>query len=351
MEKLKVAMVGAGRRAAGGWLPVIDAFDDQLELVAVCNTGDPRGEEAASKYQTRWYTNLSQMLDEEDPDVVAIAVNPANTFDVAMPILERGISLATETPIAAKLDQADAMIAKAQETRAKLEVAENLYRVPRERLKRKMILEGVFGQVWRAQNDNRTHNYHAVSLIRSYIGFDVPIVSVIGVQGEFPVAQHLYRGRPTDRERSRHAILEFANGALGFHSFTSLSFGSPLRGRSSTFFYAERGMGWDDELILLDGESKNRTLQIKRVTCEVDGQQVLDKMVAGEFEWDNPFTSYKLSDGQISIASELMSIVEAVRDDKEPEYGATNGRIDREVDLAISSSHQQGNVPVQLPLK
>lgn len=350
MDKLKIAMVGAGRRGAGGWLPVIVAFEDQLELVAVCNTGNPRGEEAASKHHTRWYTHLEQMLDKEKPDIVAIAVKPAQTYEVAMTVLERRISLVTETPIAAQLDQADAMIAKAQETGAKLEVAENLYRVPYERLKRKMILEGAFGQVWRAQNDNRTHNYHAVSLIRSYIGFDVSIVSVIGVQGEFSVAQHLYRGQPASKERSRHAILKFANGALGFHSFTSLSFGSPLRGRSSTFFYAERGMGWDNELILLAGESENRVLQIERIASEVDGQEVLDKMVAGEFVWDNPFTSYKLSDGQISIASELMSIVEAVRGDKEPEYGALNARIDREVDLAISRSHEQGNIPLQLPL-
>ena len=351
MEKLKIAMVGAGRRAAGGWLPVIAAFNDQLSLVGVCNTGNPRGKEAAEKYQTRWYTNLEQMLDEEKPDVVAVVVNPARTYEVAMPILERGISLVTETPVAARLDEADAMIAKAQETGAKLEVAENLYRVPQERLKRQMILEGVFGQVWRGQNDNRTHNYHAVSLIRSYIGFDVPIVSVIGVHGNFPTAPHLYRGQPTNKESAVHAIFKFANGALGIHSFSSLSFGSPVRGRSSTFFYAERGTGWDNELILLTSESENRTLTIERVTCEVDGQQVLDKMVAGEFVWDNPFTAYKLNDGQISIASELMSIVEAVREDKAPEYGALNGRIDREVDLAIGRSHEQGNVPVQLPLQ
>jgi predicted dehydrogenase len=348
MEKLRIAMVGAGRRATGGWLPVITTFDDQLELVAVCNTGNPRGEEAAGKYRTRWYTHSEKMLDKEKPDIVAIAVNPAQTYEVAMNILERGISLVTETPIAAQLEQADAMIAKAQETGAKLEVAENLYRVPQERLKRKMILEGVFGPVWRAQNDNRTHNYHAVSLIRSYIGFDIAITSVIGVQGEFPTAQHLYRGQPSNKERCRHAILKFDNGALGFHSFTSLSFGSPLRGRSSTFFYAERGMGWDNELILLTSDSENRVLQIERITREVEGQQVLDKMVAGEFEWDNPFTSYKLHDGQISIASELMSIVEAVRENKEPEYGALNARIDREVDLSISRSNEQGNVPIQM---
>ena len=351
MEKLKIAVVGAGRRAAGGWLPIIVALEDQFELVGVCNTGKPRGEEAAGRFGTEWYTDLEAMLDREKPDVVAVVVNPPATHTVAMPVLERGISLVTETPVAAGLEQADEMIAKAKETGAKLEVAENLYRVPHERLKRQMILAGVFGKVLRAQNDNRTHNYHAVSLLRSYIGFDVPIVSVIGMQGQFPVAEHLYRGTPTTMERSRHAILRFADGSLGFHSFTSLAFGSPLRGRSSTFFYAEKGMGWDNELVLLTGNDANQSLPIERVTCEVAGKQVLDKMVAGEHEWDNPFKSYGLSDGQISIASELMSIVEAVRDDKDPEYGALNGRVDREVDLAISRSHEQGSIPVSIPLE
>ena len=251
MDKLKIAVVGAGRRAAGGWLPIVTTFADQLELVGVCNRGNPRGEEAANRHGTRWYTELEKMLDGEKPDIVAVAVNPPNTHSVSMPILERGISMVTETPIAAQLDQADEMIAMAERTGAKLEVAENLYRVPQERLKRQMILEGVFGKVWRAQNDNRTHNYHAVSLLRSYIGFEVPITSVIGVQAQYPVAEHEYRGRVTDTERARHAILTFADGSLGFHAFTSLTFGSPLRGRSSTYFYAEKGMGWDHELVLL----------------------------------------------------------------------------------------------------
>ena len=345
-DLLKIAMVGAGRRATGAWLPVISALTDQVQLVGVCNQGNARGEEAANQYGVRWYTTLERMLDEETPDLVAIAVNPPQTAKVALPVLAHGIHVVTETPIASQLDEADAMIAKAAETGAKLEVSENLYRVPRERLKRQMILDGVFGSVWRAHNENRTHNYHAVSLLRSYIGFDVPIRSVIGVQAEFPAAPHQYRGREVAKENARHAILKFENGALGIHAFTSLSFGSPLRGKSATYFYGERGMGWDDELVLLVGDDANRTLPIQRVTCEVEGQTVLDKMVAGEFVWDNPFTRYKLSDGLISVASGLMSLVEAVREDKPPEYGAYNGRIDREVDLAITQSHQQGHVPI-----
>lgn len=348
MDKLNIAMVGIGRRGSTGWLPVINALEDQVKLVAVCNTGAPRGEEMASKYQVNWFKNVEKMLDETRPDIVSIAVTPSQTHIVAKSVLERGISLITETPIASALSDADMMIDLAKQSGAKIEVAENLYRAPQERLKRQLILDGVFGKVWRAQNDNRTHNYHAVSLIRSYIGFDEPIENVIGVNGDFPVENHLFRGNPINRERTSHAIIKFSNGAWGFHNFSSLTFGSPLRNRSSTFFFAERGMGWDNELIIYEDEAKAKTLKIERISCHIDGVEVLDKLIAGEFVWDNPFKKYKLSEGQVSLASELMSLVKAVRDNVEPEYGALNGRLDREVDLAINKSHSEGNIPVKI---
>ena len=351
MDKLNVAVVGAGRRAAGSWLPAINILNDQLNLLAVCNTGAPRGEEQAGKYGMKWYTNVEEMLDKEKPDLVAIVVNPPQTHIVAKPVLERGISMITETPVASALEDADMLIDLAKEKGAKIEVAENLYRMPSERIKRELILNGVFGKIWRGHNNSRTHNYHAVSLVRSYIGFDVPIKRVIGVQGEFSVEPHEYRGSPANNERSRHAIFFFENGALGFSHFPSLAFGSPLRGVSSTEFYGEKGMAVGDQLFVLKDKQTRQPVNIKRVTCNVDGMEVLDKFVADtdpEIVWDNPFKNYKMSDGMINIASELASIMKAVREGVEPEYGAVNGRIDRQIDQAISESHKNGNIPVEI---
>jgi predicted dehydrogenase len=351
MDKLNVAVVGAGRRAAGSWLPAINVLDDQLNLLAVCNTGAPRGEEQAKKYGVNWYVVVEKMLDKEKPDFVAIIINPPQTHIVAKAVLERGISMITETPVASTLEDADMLIKLAEEKGAKIEVAENLYRMPSERIKRELILNGVFGKVWRGHNNSRTHNYHAVSLVRSYIGFDVPIKRVIGVQGDFTVEPHGYRGRKTDSERSRHAIFFFENGALGFSHFTSLTFGSPLRGVNSTEFYGEKGMAVGEQLFVLKDGTTRHPINISRLTCNVDGMQVLDKFVADtdpEIVWDNTFKNYKMSDGMITIASELASIMKAVREDVEPEYGAVNGRIDRQIDLAISESHKNGNVPVEI---
>jgi predicted dehydrogenase len=351
MDQLKVAMVGAGRRAAGAWLPAIDVMSDQLRLTAVCNTGAARGEEQAAKYGVPWHTDVERMLDAERPDFVAIIVNPPQTHVVAAAALARGISVVMETPVASQLDDADALIALADEKGAHIEVAENLYRAPTERIKRELVLAGVFGRILRGHNNSRTHNYHAVSLVRSYIGFDVPITRVLGVEGAFDVEPHDYRGAQADKERSRHATFFFENGALGFSHFTSLAFGSPLRGVSSTEFYGEKGMAVGDDLYVLESATEKRRIEIERVTCEVDGATTLDRFVADvtpEVVWENPFRQYAMNDGMITIASELASIMRAVRGEGPPEYGAANGRIDRQVDLAISESHRNGNVPVDI---
>ena len=41
MDKLNVAVVGAGRRSAGAWLPTIDILKDQLNLRSIFRNSKP----------------------------------------------------------------------------------------------------------------------------------------------------------------------------------------------------------------------------------------------------------------------------------------------------------------------
>jgi len=351
MNKLNVAVVGAGRRSAGAWLPTIDILKDQLNLVAVCNTGAPRGEEQAKKYGVNLYSNIEQMLDKEKLDFAAVIINPAQAHVVSKAVLERGISVITETPLASSVEDCDMLIKLAQEKGAYIEVAENLYRMPSERIKRELILNDVFGKILRGHNNNLTHDYHAVGLIRSYIGFDVKIKRVIGIEANFKVEAHNYHGAVTNNEYTCDEVYFFDNGSLGFSHFTNLTWGSPLRSISSTEFYGEKGQAVGDKIYILKDKDSKQQINIKRLTCNVDGMDVLDKFVADtepEIIWDNPFKNYNLNDGLITIASELASIMKSVRENVEPEYGAMNGRIDRQIDLAISQSSRSGNIPIEI---
>lgn len=368
MDKLKIALVGAGRRGAGSYLPIIAKMDDDLQLVAVCDVDANRAEEHASKYNVPHFTDVAAMVEATKPDIAAVVISPNRNHEAGVPLSQMGVSYCTETPIDTDLGWADKMIAAAKENNTKLEVCENYYRVPGERIKRALILEGLFGQILVAYNDFNGHGYHGVSLIRSYIGFDVKITRVIGMRKNYKVQKHSYRGSEFDSEDWQHGLFEFENGSVGVFNFSGLSYGSPLRWYNTSKFYGEKGMCVGDgqrsysgkEQIAILNKEANARLSIvveRRTTKAKDGREVLDVLIARsdpdtglEVTWKNPLSKYSLSDGELSVASEIMSVADAHRNNTEPEYGAINGRIDQEVSLAMAKSWGSGNAPVELPL-
>lgn len=357
MDKLKIVHIGTGRRGAGTYLPLISKLTDDLELVAVCDPREESVTEQSEKYSVPAYTNTEQMLETVKPDICAIVITPSNNHIPGLLCSERGVSYCTETPIDTDLGWADKMIASAQANGTKLEVNENYYRVPSERIKRELILAGVFGKVNAAYNDFRGHGYHGIGLIRSYVGFDNEPAQVYGFRKGYNVQDHVWRqGQPKrDTEDWQHAVIEFADGAVGIFNFSSLSYGSPLRGFNGSKFYAERGMCFrDDAVILNETADEQRAINISRRTNTVDGYETLAALVADtdpEVVWENPLQTYPLSDGEITVASELMSLVNAVRNDTDPEYGAYNGRKDREIDVAMARSWANNGAPVTFPFE
>ena len=370
MDKLKIALVGAGRRGSGAYLPIIAKLDDDLELVAICDVNAEHAEEHASIYNVPHFTDVAAMVEAAKPDIAAVVISPNRNHEAGIPLSQMGVSYCTETPIDTDLGWADKMIATAKENNTKLEVCENYYRVPGERIKRALILEGVFGNVLAAYNDFNGHGYHGVGLIRSYIGFDVKITRVIGMKKNFSVQKHSYRSASQDKDTEdwQHGLIEFENGSVGIFNFSGLSYGSPLRWYNTSKFYAERGMcvgggqrGYTgkEQIAILNKEANERLPIVleRRTTKAKDGTEVLDALIARtepdtglEVVWKNPLSKYPLSDGELSVASEIMSIANAHRNDTEPEYGALNGRIDQEVALAMSKSWGSDNAPVELPL-
>ena len=370
MDKLKIALVGAGNRASGAYAPIIATLDDDLEFVAVCDVVAEKAEAAGQKYNIPAFTDVVEMVEKTKPDIAAVVITPSRNHEAGIPLSEHGVSYCTETPIDTDLGWADKMIATARENNTKLEVCENYYRVPGERIKRALILEGVFGKILTAYNDFNGHGYHGVGLIRSYIGFDVEAVRVIGMTKNFTVQEHLFRkGQPIRSDENwQHGLIEFENGSVGVFNFSSLSYGSPLRWYNTSKFYGERGMcvgdgqrGWtgNEKISILNDEANARLPIVveRRTTKSKNGTEVLDALIARtdpdtglEVVWENPLSHYPFSDGQLSVASEIMSIANAVRNNTEPEYGELNGRKDREIDLAIVESAKNNNQPVELPL-
>jgi predicted dehydrogenase len=359
MAPLRVALIGAGRRGRGAHLPVITRMKDRFELVAVGDV-DPEAARAAEEYGARAYTSLRELVARERPDAAVVTVPGDAHHAVVWYLAEHGVHVLVETPIASTRPLSDLMIAAAARNRVVLEVAENYYRAPGERLKSAVITSGAIGKVSRLHRIFHEGGYHGMSLLRHHAGGQP--TSVLGIAHETPVLPHTDRmKRHHTRESWSMGVIDFDNGALAVMSYSNVIHARSL-GRGQT------GIGQIDgtagtileeavyEVPASDLESGARAVAhpIQRRAREVDGRSVLELLFVdlpgGSITWENPYARYALTEGQVSVADELESLARAVQENRPPEYGAARARQDQEMNLAMAESARLGRRPLTLPL-
>jgi predicted dehydrogenase len=115
---LRVAVVGVGHLGRHH-ARILSALDG-ARLVAVVDTIPERAQEIAAGAGTRALTSSRELLGEVD--AVSIAVPTEAHLEVALPFLERGISVLVEKPMARSLPEAEEMIAAARRGGAMLAV-------------------------------------------------------------------------------------------------------------------------------------------------------------------------------------------------------------------------------------
>ncbi len=369
-----MAIVGTAARSSYLYGPLLKALPQDVELVSVWGRSAASAKRLGEELCVPWYTDLSRLIRDTSPQIGIVCVAYHANGLVGLMAVEHGLHVLLETPIAHRLCEADAIIQAARLRGLKIEVAEQFHRRPLEQLKRKLIASGVFGRVYTAFNDFAGHGYHGVSVLRSYLGFDASPVQVVGAVQCNSLASHWSRlnGVHGPRlETQEHGIITFEGGRLGIFHWTDVGYDSALRWWRSSRFLAEKGMGIsigvgidvDEQLSLLspDGQAPH-WIAIERQYERVDGGALV-AMIAhtGDSQvpvvrWENPFRpaiqghGVQWHDDEIGVASCLMSLVDAVRTDSMPTYGAGQARLDQEITLAIQRSARANGSPVALPL-
>ena len=320
-DRIRFAIVGTGKRSQDVYAPLLNTLQEDVELVGIWGRSEIEAQALGEKYHVPWFTDLDQLRNELDVDAAIVSVaRPANG-EVGRQVIDLGLHCLLETPISEDLHDADAILHGAQAQNLKVEVAEQYYRRPIERLKHKLIEADLFGKVLVAYNDFMGHGYHGMSLIRSYIGFHEPVISVNGTETKFSVEPHyswISQRTENRAEEWEHATLHFRNGALGFFNWSGISYDSALRWQRSTRFFAERGMAVGDRLTTLSPDGKDpQPIEIKRYFHNVGGMETLSELVALtslEIIWRNPFQGYYMDDEMIAVADCVMSLVDAIRE-------------------------------------
>jgi UDP-N-acetylglucosamine 3-dehydrogenase len=110
--KTKVAVIGVG--AMGRNHARVYAEMEGVELIGVADADAAAVAQVARRYTTTDYTDYIRLLDEQKPEAVTIAVPTVDHLHVALAVIERGIHLLIEKPIAVSSHEACHIIAAAE---------------------------------------------------------------------------------------------------------------------------------------------------------------------------------------------------------------------------------------------
>ncbi len=360
MSKLNIALVGAGRRGGGAHLPVIAKLKDIYNLVAICDIDEEIATRYAKEYGATPYTNVRDLVAREELDVVDITVPGVAHHAIACFMADAGVHILCETPIAVTLPTADLMIESAKANNVKLEIAENYYRAPRERFLSEVIRADVIGEVARIYRIFYEGGYHGMSMLRLRAGGEPK--SALGITQTTPVIPIIDRmKRHHTSERWSLGFIEFDNNATALMVYSNVIHARSL-GRGQTGISqidGSKGTIVGEDIYVtpadeLQSGAKGIAYKPKRTTIDVDGTNVIEnislELPDKTVTWENPLKNYPLSEGQIAVADELLSIATAVLNDSEPEYGAALGRQDQEMNIAMGESGKRSKETIVFPL-
>jgi predicted dehydrogenase len=157
MQKIRLGMVGGGQGAfIGDVHRIASRIDNRFDLVAGALSSDPtRAAESAAEIgisTDRSYASFADMAIAEsarEDGIQAVSIVTPNHlhFPVAKAFLEAGIHVICDKPLTSTLEQAKALVEIAQSSEAMLAVTYNYSGYPMIRQARKMVSNGMLGNI------------------------------------------------------------------------------------------------------------------------------------------------------------------------------------------------------------
>jgi predicted dehydrogenase len=283
-------------------------------------------------------------LDDVRPDFVVTAVpwpvNPGVIGDA----VSRGLPVLAETPPAPDLPGLRALWDTVGASDL-VQIAEQYLLVPAHAARLAAVRAGTIGTPTQVQVSS-THQYHAVSMIRGFLGAGRGPVTVRATRTTAPLVDPLARDAWSDDDTPKPATttiatLDFGGDRSGLYDFTDNQWHNQLRFRR-LLVRGTHGELRDDEVVrLLEPRTVVRTPLVRRQTgydLDLDGFETDHITLGDRVLFRNPFIGRRYNDEEIAMSTLLAATAAWVRGDGPPPYPLADGVQDHQVALAIEES-------------
>lgn len=297
------------------------------------------------------YASLAECL-KTKPDFVVTAVPWAVTPSLVVELAERDVRVLAETPPAPDVDGLRALWQAVGDS-GLVQVAEQYTRMPAHAARLALVRSGVLGMPTRADVSS-THQYHAVSLIRTFLGAGRGPVEVRATRTTAPLADPLTRAGWADPVEVKPATttiatLAFEDGGFGLYDFTDNQWHNQLLNRRLLVRGTTGELRDHDVLMLTEDRTITRTRIERRQTgydLDLDGFDTDHIAVGDHVLYRNPYLGQRWNDEEIAIATLLEDTAAWVHGGPEP-YPLADGVHDHRVALAVEEAADR-DVPVRV---
>ncbi len=343
---MKYAIIGCGRIAQNH---IKAALDNNLNIVALCDVLEDNIDDIIEKNQienTKKYFDYKQMILENEIDLISIATESGLHAEIALYCIENNINVIIEKPMAMSLEDADKIIALAEQKKVKVSAChQNRFNVAVQQL-REAVERNRFGKIshgsihvrwnrnkdyytqapWRgtwAQDGGALMNQciHGIDLLRWMMNDEI-----IEVYGKTQQQFHNY----LETEDIGMAVVTFKNGAIATIEGTTNVY--PKNLEETLYIFGEKGTA------KLGGKSVN-TIDVWDFADITEEDQ---KNKGFEEQTQNVY-----GNGHTSLFADM---IDAIKNDRDPYVDGKAGREALELVLAIYKSAAEGR-PVKLPIE
>ena len=360
MEKIKTAVIGCGK--VGHFHARAFQACPESELVACLGRDMKKTEEFAAIYGIRAFTDLETMVRETGVQAVSICTPHPNHADIAVRCCELGLHIAIEKPLAASLEDCDAIIEAAKKNNVVgTTICQRRFYKPAQRVK-KAIDDGKLGKPilgtvnmlgWRDMNYYHSDPWrgtwkgegggvlinqapHQIDLLLWYMG------EVEELYGMWDTLNH----PELEVEDTAACVIRFKNGAIGnivvSNSQNPALFGN-VRVHGSNG--ASVGVQTDGGAMFIAGVSGIAEPPVNDIwTVEGEADQ-LEAYKAADREF---FTSVNSTD--YFHTEQLSDFLKAIQNGTSPLITLEAGRQTVELITGIYRSMRDGK-PIRFPLK
>ena len=339
----RFALIGGGWRAEF-FARIAQSLPDRFLLTGTYL----RNPDKRPAWQARFGGRMANSMEElalDKPDYLILSISKTVSTDALIRLMDLHIPILCETPPANSLADMHRLWAAAQEKHALVQVAEQYLDQPLYQAWMKVARDGLLGSISNI-NLSALHTYHAVSVIRAFLGASFDNVALTGCRHQFPVRQTDARpGMITDgavrpETRDRLTFL-FDGGQTAFFDFSGVQYHSFIRTRQLTI---QGDQGEIDDLTLRwigpDGLPLCQTLtRHDRGVFNNNDLGCLGLELGGRWLWRSPYPHARLNDDELAIALLMERMGSLSRSESDaPAYSLADGLQDAYIGLLMEEA-------------